>query len=1356
MSRLVCLTVLPLVLLAAVQRTAAAQADATTESPAPSKPAVGDSSAAKIVDQARAAVDRGDYADAAVVLNAVLDSDERLVVRDPANTKLFRSLADDAERTIREAPAEFRAFYEREFGPRAAERLRQARQAGDFTELEQVQRRFLYTKAGAEAAYLLALRSSDAGDPLAASLSLERLLRRQHLEPEFERRVRLRLALAAARSGRQDRARRLLAELGDPRLRVAGGPALQVPATEFLERLGSSEPFGGSTWHGSVAGVSSSATERPFPEATTLAAVEDEFVRTAVAALQRGLNDRGVGRVPAARPVFVDGALVYRLPDGIVAVDLESSEVRWRVRNESPSLDLFGVSDPTTLSDAVRDRRGLQRLFHDVGFGALSTDGRLVFAVESVAFDVGTDRFGLQPADTFQAKPGVPAQPVPRGNSLAAYDARSGKLVWQIGRTVDGETPALKGGRFVGPPMPLFQRLYAVVDFADGTSLVRLDASGKVLDQWIVGLREPLPPAPAQYGGPREPSEPVGVAPPVLAGTLAICPTPSREFAAVDVLDGSTRWVFGLGDEEEDGPLAVRRRKVLEQGLVWQPDRWVADEAVVAGDSVVLVSNNATELIALDLESGVKKWSVSSGRGSYVVPRSDDLLLVVGRLGVRGLRVSDGGTVWESPGFPDYAVPSGRGVFVGDDYAVPLSSGRIAFVDVRTGRPNGIAVGSLSGPLGSLVVRRDRLFSSGVDGVRRLATIETLPDESPTPESRPDDVTLAGRVALAKGEPRQALAELERVPEADRNAAWSAAVLRAVSEALRETPGEAEDVLSKLPELTDVALAERVGLAEELLDAGLNDEARALVANADPVRAGEVVTRSGVSNRVRLGRRVAALQRRVGVASPPAPVDWSTSLVADTSNGRYLDAKLSAKAENMTRDPRKPQQDVVAPVTMVGPRPVGGRVTYDWREHVLRACDDVGRGRLSLRLPTPPPAGNSVYLNSRVTFFHGVERDGVLLLHRLRDVVAVDTRADPPVVLWTRSVAAGSDETLAQQNLWAQVRKQAGLQWVWGQTVPLSVAAEPRLLAPTGDGVCFWTRGELVCVEPRSADVLWARNDVGPCSDLLTDERRLVVTPVREVESTLVVDAFDGSFVDRRPSRPLASRVGTSAGLALHRIDDEKGGVARLELRDPYENEVRWSETIPEKAVVCASGDRVLVVAPDGALRGLDYLTGDDRFTTKVPVPKQLEGAHLVRFDGGRGVLVLQSPPGRLAYGAFSVGEVSVSGKLVGLDLDEGLVKWQRDVEGLKVQFNQLRGLPVFVAANRYQKPKPRKGGGVSYDQPVALLQCLDVRDGRVLEDSRPRSTYGASFRLRFDSEQRSLAVETAVRRVTIRLEQSE
>jgi outer membrane protein assembly factor BamB len=400
------------------------------------------------------------------------------------------------------------------------------------------------------------------------------------------------------------------------------------------------------------------------------------------------------------QPLIVRDLLITRDSKGLFAVDIENGRQRWRAALESVT------------------QGSEQRVWDDVSWGAISTNGDLVFAVDDWRRQ-DTKFWRRQDAKRTQA------------NCLSAYDVQTGKLIWQVGTTSTKTTEALRDGRFLTPPLPLDDQLYCFMEFPDGYEsyeVVMLSTQGKVVRRWILGLEED----PQQrFAKPRgmEPLPKVSrIAPPVYSDGILLCAAPDGLVAAIDLVTGAVLWNVWLNlVPEANSPTKYRK---LKRSKALAPDRWLATAAHIFEDRVVLTPFESNSLYCHDLGSGKLLWEAPRGDGIFVAGAFDGAVIVVGRSTLSAFRLTDGSPAWSdgSPTFPNGLIPCGTGYFSGDQYCLPFASGSVGVFDLRTGRLQTKVISTSSAALGNLVPSGESVFSVGLSNVWQLESQPAMAD----------------------------------------------------------------------------------------------------------------------------------------------------------------------------------------------------------------------------------------------------------------------------------------------------------------------------------------------------------------------------------------------------------------------------------------------------------------------------------------------------------------------------------------------------------------------------------------------------------------------------------------------------
>ncbi|MBC8874143.1 MAG: PQQ-binding-like beta-propeller repeat protein [Planctomycetes bacterium] len=844
-----------------------------------------DYSVARQLRSARKLVAEKEYGRVAAILGDILAAEKDSLFQPARFSEAYRSVKAEAASILRSLPREAMDEYEMRFGPVAKHQLNEALDAGNMQALADVERRFLFTQAGRQAAYLLAVYHRSRGKPWLASVYLQRLGHVTFLDQEQRALLPLELAVCWLLAGRPDAVRHELEEWKQqwPRRSVQlGGKEVAVFADSddpylWLQKalaVGGQKSRDWFVSRGDITGSKESGGGALWPDPKPLLAMAEHTVlKKILKQIGDERRERRVGAVSTLESLVIGDLLIQRTPTELKAIDRDTGQLRWRFPAENALehvLHFASTGQRDRFSEAIKS--GLERrLWEDMSWGALSSNGRLVFAVEDLSFDLGVDyqRIATRLDGTRQLDAGA----YQRENAISAYDIDTGKLVWQIGEVFGESSAEIQGGRFLGPPLPLGDQLYAVVDFTEDTRLLMIDAAdGGIVRQWILQIRE----------GTRQKNigvsssvvqtpPPVRNSPPVFADGVLVCSTTGGAFAAVDVVDGTTLWTYDAGPE----PAPVKggfniQLQLRAMGIQPQDDatdRWAASAATIVRDRVLLTPYASDELHCVELQTGQRVWKSWRRDGLFVGGLSGDTIVVVGRSGLRGIRLADGETAWskEVAPFPAGTVPVGRGYLSQGRYYVPLTSGEVASFDAETGRLVGRIRPLKPIRLGNLVPTGEMVVSVGLHGTDRFALLSERRAELDAAQvNGAEDSTLArdqARLALATGDVGRAIDLLIEARRSGGQKESDALLLESLVQGLRQAPERfvdrvdfLDDLMRTVPDRTNNWLALAESLAENgrpllalKIYSGLIEKPKSL----DQVQA------VSASRTVRLGRRMA-------------------------------------------------------------------------------------------------------------------------------------------------------------------------------------------------------------------------------------------------------------------------------------------------------------------------------------------------------------------------------------------------------------------------------------------------------------------------------------------------------------------
>jgi outer membrane protein assembly factor BamB len=745
----------------------------------------------KRFDRAQRLLSEENFAEAARLLQTILDSDEDAFIKaeSPAPAGEF-SLKVKSGELLAQMPVEGLAAYERQQGPAARRLLDEALNAHDIESIAFVARRYFHTQAGHDAVYHLAADHFDHDRPLLAAVDYERLLAAPGAAGRYEPYLSLRCATSWLRAGLTAKAVEALKNLkqrspqktvslrgrdvelfDDPAqalswLTEVTGPPV-VPATsgprdwttvggDPTRNAGSS---GGSPYLNRGWRVNTVEGATNFHQHDLVVAKAFESRRQSVAT-----EDETPGpALPSFQPLIVDNLVIARSIGDVRAYDLLTGQLAWATGEKDKMLHEMlqngaGIQLPQAQIPGNSPVSFLvaSRGWDDATFGTLSSDGELVFVIEDLPLN----------ALLFD-------QNIPRRwqgtNRLAAYEAKTGRVVWEAGGPRDVADDVLSGSYFLGVPLVLDHLLYSLVETGGDVRLVVLDPrTGRVNWQQTLANLTPTDPMIAVT---RRQS---GLAP-SFAGDILVCPIGAEQIVAVSLSQRTLLWRYRLQQPAETvieppiGRMRGMRRNFIRLPIVSGAEQngWLDSHATIADLKVIVTPRDADELYCLNLQDGSLSWKKPRGEGLFVAGVHQGKVLVVGRSFVSALKLSDGEPAWTNPA--SLPVPSGRGFIAGDQLHLPLTTAEVATVNLHDGRVVARAKSIAGNIPGNLAAVHGTVVSLGGDFVEAYRQLGALENEIATQLVRnPDDpqaLALRGEIQLQRGKTIEAYADLKRALE---------------------------------------------------------------------------------------------------------------------------------------------------------------------------------------------------------------------------------------------------------------------------------------------------------------------------------------------------------------------------------------------------------------------------------------------------------------------------------------------------------------------------------------------------------------------------------------------------------------
>ncbi len=748
----------------------------------------GDRETRKQLKKAKKLLEDKRFSEALPLLDDILESSQDYFDITEENQTARNGLKFEAQRLIGEQSPEGLQAYETLFGAKAERMLSDALSAGDLSAVAEVARRYFHTKAGYDATLLLGRHQLDHDQPLAAALCFQRLLASPAAE-KLEPGLSVMLAACWLRGGLEDRARQTLADLKkrDPgaTVKIAGKDVKLFTAADEVHALSwLNEKFGGPQ-SGSAVAEANWAMVRGNPARNAVSAggipllnprwrssiAPTREVKEAMANARQESADRNLTTIPVMQPLAVGDCVLARAPSGLLfGIDFRTGKKVWdnhlhiqQQTERPPSVAMIRPGVIVNMQDPFGDR-----LWENATCGTISSDGQFVFEVEEIPDSAGA---GMQEMTRrrLMLRGGMAGLGLDHPtNKLAAYEpSTEGKIKWCVGGEVTDFEPSLTGAFFLGPPLPLFGKLYVLAEIKGEIRLIVLDAKTGKLD-WSQQLASPEDPNVIGSGFRRT----TGVSPSYADGIL-ICPTSAGAIVAVDIANRMLLWGYeyprSVQTPQQQQVMAIRMGAMVNMNALpsFFGDRWADATATIAEGCVVLTPVESEQLFCLSLLDGKLRWKAPREEYIYVAGVHDGQVVVVGRKQLQAFRLADGKPAWPNPLLlPQGTSPSGRGFVSGGHYFLPLSSAEVASIDLAAGKIDA-RVKSRKGVIpGNLICYKGTVISQGIDSIDEFFQLEPLEQSvAKALAANPNDsAALAdrGNAELDKGKIAEAIADVRK------------------------------------------------------------------------------------------------------------------------------------------------------------------------------------------------------------------------------------------------------------------------------------------------------------------------------------------------------------------------------------------------------------------------------------------------------------------------------------------------------------------------------------------------------------------------------------------------------------------
>ncbi len=449
-----------------------------------------DKTVSRPLEQAKQLIERNRIPDAVQLIGGILEGNDDFFLEPDNNADRLtrKTLKQAAEELFLSLPEEGRRIYSMQYEPLAARLLKNAVENGSPDQIEKIVDAYFHTEAGLDAAFLLAMYQNDQGARASAVLTFRRFAKAAPSLDPYEPTFSLTYAACEKALGHEKEAREILDAFlrrnPNPRIRL-GGEEFWNPTTsdEILAKFQSwSTKPDIAVWIEQSGWLTSGGipTQNPDVEASPpllelvwkLRSISQPKLLSMLRVIEGQMRQNRTVFLPTARPVVVGDTLIFRSHEGLVGVNWKNGKRVWLGKDYEYKSSVFGTASTGSMmhiqQQAAQWAMGLLRmsLWHDTAMGGLSGDGRLLFSLEEepgIFFNQGNPGLFLQQGRQVED---------PRAKfstTLAARDARTGEVVWRVGKAVlaqkqidqieeqikeEKEKQAQDGSDQFGVPMP--------------------------------------------------------------------------------------------------------------------------------------------------------------------------------------------------------------------------------------------------------------------------------------------------------------------------------------------------------------------------------------------------------------------------------------------------------------------------------------------------------------------------------------------------------------------------------------------------------------------------------------------------------------------------------------------------------------------------------------------------------------------------------------------------------------------------------------------------------------------------------------------------------------------------------------
>jgi outer membrane protein assembly factor BamB len=745
----------------------------------------------RLLEEAREQVQQKVWSEATLAAGILLGLEEADLDSDWSGQDYFldvrtnvgrQSIRQEAIAVLDSMPEPGQAVIELRYGLRAQQELDAGIAERDWNKISEVGRKYCFTKAGRDAAWLVVEERLGRGLAMDAAVLLENLLKQSKARSHFGAGGMLFLATCWLAADKQELAVAAInatkAEFPNAKVQWNGTTIdLSADTNMILSQQIAAKSIAKTSFKTNEPGWVGGDQQRnadtsmglPVPLTNWKYWMHEsiQHEESAYKTVKQKLTDRNSILVPSRVPIVAyPWVIVMSYGQRVNAIHLKTGKMVWgNSFNNIPydlSMDRFVFRDGPTSGIVAQDYL-LRRIWGESGIGQLTSDGSNLYCLAELASVDAAESLTL----------GVHAnvsRPIARRNfnCLQALSiAEQGKLIWEVGGETGLAEPALAGVLFLGAPISSNGELLTMGELNGEVYLFSINPDDGRMNwrqQLVANPASPLASDPRRRNQSCVPS---------IAGGICVCPTLSGQLVGVNLNTRSLAWSLPYSQNSNFAPNRINVFGNPTGGDINPMELRSSDSGVlIVGDCIVHAPSDGDTVYAAGLFDGKQRWELSKNSILYVAAGLDDRILLVGDQLLYCVEASDGSNAWENPiSLGAIGRVVGRGCRNGEHYYVPMSNQEILDINLRQGKI--IDRMRVAQSLGNLVATADQVISLSPVELTAYSIRDRVRDEVDL-EFAAGNVTSPGlqrksKIYLAEGDIDAAIETAEKAYRMDRN-----------------------------------------------------------------------------------------------------------------------------------------------------------------------------------------------------------------------------------------------------------------------------------------------------------------------------------------------------------------------------------------------------------------------------------------------------------------------------------------------------------------------------------------------------------------------------------------------------------